>query len=94
MRLFADANVLVAVLNKEYPIFSYAARVLGVAGKEGFEVYTSPVCLAIARTERYVRAWDLGVRETFRSGLMINIEENACNVQWCIFQIINNNKAK
>ncbi|EKB48909.1 PIN domain-containing protein [Cecembia lonarensis] len=48
MRLFLDANVLVAVLNHEYPVFSYAARVLSLVDKPNFQVYTSPICLAIA----------------------------------------------
>ncbi|MES2558194.1 MAG: PIN domain-containing protein [Bacteroidota bacterium] len=48
MRLFVDANVLVAVLNKEYPTFTYAARVISLADHPGYEVWTSPICLAIA----------------------------------------------
>lgn len=28
MKIFLDANILVSVLNKEYPVFTYAARVL------------------------------------------------------------------
>lgn len=48
MRVFLDANVLVAVLNKEYPVFSYAARILSLADHPKFTIYTSPVCLAIA----------------------------------------------
>lgn len=48
MKIFLDANVLVAVLNKEYPLFSDAARVLSLSDKPGFQLYTSPVCLAIA----------------------------------------------
>lgn len=48
MRLFVDANVLVAVLNKEYPTFTYAARVISLADHPAYEVWTSPVCLAIA----------------------------------------------
>lgn len=48
MRVFLDANVLVAVLNKEYPIFSYAARILSLADHPKYTLYTSPVCLAIA----------------------------------------------
>lgn len=47
-RLFIDANVLVAVLNKEYPLFSYASRLLSLADKPGIVLYTSPVCLSIA----------------------------------------------
>ena len=47
-QVFIDANVLVAVVNKEYPIFSDAARVLSLADRSGYELFTSPVCLAIA----------------------------------------------
>lgn len=48
MNIFLDANILVAVLNKEYPIFSYAARILSLADHPKHQVYTTPVCLAIA----------------------------------------------
>lgn len=48
MNIFLDANILVAVLNKEYPLFSNAARVLSLTDNKRFKVYTSPVCLAIA----------------------------------------------
>ncbi len=48
MRLFIDANILVAVLNKEYPLFPYAARVLSLADNRRFKLYTSVLCLAIA----------------------------------------------
>jgi predicted nucleic acid-binding protein len=48
MRIFADANVLVSVLNKEYPLFSHSSRILSLSDKKGFEVFTSPICLAIA----------------------------------------------
>ncbi len=47
-RVFIDANVLVAVMNKEYPLFSDAARVLSFADRNDFNLFTSPVCLAIA----------------------------------------------
>ena len=43
-----DANVLVSVLNQEYPLFSYSARILALADHPGYQVYTSPICLAIA----------------------------------------------
>jgi predicted nucleic acid-binding protein len=46
-RIFIDANVLVAVMNKEYPLFSDAARVLSLADRSDYDLYTSPVCLAI-----------------------------------------------
>jgi predicted nucleic acid-binding protein len=48
MKIFLDANILVAVLNKEYPIFSLAARILSLADQPKYTFYTSPVCLAIA----------------------------------------------
>ena len=47
MNVFIDANVLVAVLNKEYPVFTYAARVLNVTD-QGYQLYTTPLCLAIS----------------------------------------------
>ncbi|WP_268034530.1 type II toxin-antitoxin system VapC family toxin [Algoriphagus sp. PAP.12] len=48
MKIFLDANVLVSVLNKEYPLFPYSARVLSLMYKETFQLYTSPICLAIS----------------------------------------------
>lgn len=48
MKIFADANILVSVLNKEYPLFTYTSRILSLHGSRNFEIYTSPVCLAIA----------------------------------------------
>ncbi|MEO9003802.1 MAG: PIN domain-containing protein [Ginsengibacter sp.] len=48
MRIFLDANILVSVLNKEYPLFSTASRILSLADKNKYALYTSPVCLAIA----------------------------------------------
>jgi len=48
MKVFIDANILVSVLNKEYPLFTYSARILSLSGNNNFEIYTSPVCLAIA----------------------------------------------
>lgn len=48
MKVFLDANILVTVLNKEYPAFSYAARVLSLADNPKFQLYTSSICFAIA----------------------------------------------
>ena len=48
MKVFLDANIIIAVLNKEYPVFTYAARVLSLADDDRFELYTSPICFAIA----------------------------------------------
>ena len=47
MKIFLDANVLVSVVNKEYPLFTYSSRILSLADNSGFEIFTSPVCLAI-----------------------------------------------
>ena len=48
LKIFLDANVLVSVLNKEYPLFTYSSRILSLASHPKFEVYTSPLCSAIA----------------------------------------------
>jgi len=48
MRLFIDANILVATLNKEYPLFTWSSRILSLQGKHNIELFTSPLCLAIA----------------------------------------------
>jgi len=48
MKIFLDANILVSVLNKEYPTFTYTSRILSLADRPAFALYTSPVCLAIA----------------------------------------------
>jgi predicted nucleic acid-binding protein len=60
MRIFLDANILVSVLNKEYPLFSYSARIISLADNKKFTVYTSPICLAIAfyfAKKNLVRNW-------------------------------------
>lgn len=48
MKVFLDANVLVSVLNKEYPLFSYSARILSLADHSRFQLFTTPICLAIS----------------------------------------------
>lgn len=48
MKIFLDANILVSVLNKEYPLFTYTSRILSLADRKKFILFTSPVCLAIA----------------------------------------------
>jgi predicted nucleic acid-binding protein len=48
MRIFVDSNILVSVLNKEYPAFTYTSRILSLADKSRFILYTSPVCVATA----------------------------------------------
>ncbi|MEB2783894.1 PIN domain-containing protein [Algoriphagus persicinus] len=48
MKIFLDANVLISVLNKEYPLFPISSRVLSLADRIGMQLYSSPICLAIA----------------------------------------------
>ncbi len=48
MKIFIDANILVSVLNKEYPMFTQTARILSLADTKQFQLYTSPICFAIA----------------------------------------------
>jgi predicted nucleic acid-binding protein len=48
MRIFLDANILVTVLCNEYPRFTACARVLSLCDNTRFQVYTSPLCLAIS----------------------------------------------
>lgn len=48
MRVFLDANVLISVLNKEYPLFPISSRLLSLADRPDVALYTSPICLAIA----------------------------------------------
>ena len=48
MKIFIDANVLVATLNKEYPLFTWSSRILSLQGKQNISLFTSPLCLAIA----------------------------------------------
>jgi predicted nucleic acid-binding protein len=48
MNIFIDANVLIAVLQKEYPVYPFASRVMSLAGTKNHSVFTSPLCLAIA----------------------------------------------
>lgn len=48
MKIFLDANILVSVLNKEYPVFTNAARILSLTDRNGIDICTTPLCLAIA----------------------------------------------
>lgn len=48
MRIFIDANILVATLNREYPLFNWSARILSLHEKHNIQLFTSPLCLAIA----------------------------------------------
>lgn len=48
MTLFLDANILVSVLNKEYPLFTYSSRIVSLSDSKKYTLFTSPICLAIA----------------------------------------------
>ncbi len=48
MKVFLDANILVSVLNKEYPLFPITSRILSLDKNSRFQLFTSPLCLAIA----------------------------------------------
>lgn len=48
MKVFLDANVLITVLNKEFPSFPDCARLVSLAVNKKFQLFTSPICLAIA----------------------------------------------
>ena len=48
MRVFIDANVIISVFNREYPLYIYSARILSLGSNDRFELFTSPLCLAIA----------------------------------------------
>jgi predicted nucleic acid-binding protein len=47
MRVFLDANVLISVVNEEYPVYAYSARIVSLAQNPGFKIFTSPLSLAI-----------------------------------------------
>jgi predicted nucleic acid-binding protein len=47
MRIFLDANVLVSVLNREYPHYDACARCLSLADRHGFQLVVSSLSLGI-----------------------------------------------
>lgn len=48
MKVLIDANVLVSVLNKDYPLYTYSSRVLSLADRQKFDLYATPTSLAIS----------------------------------------------
>ena len=48
MKVFIDANILIATLNKEYPLFTWSSRLLSLHGNNNVQLFTSPLCLAIS----------------------------------------------
>lgn len=47
MKVFIDANILVAVVNKEYPLYTYASRLLSWITANKHQPVTTSVSLAI-----------------------------------------------
>lgn len=83
MKIFLDANVLISVLNKEYPVFTHSSRILSLAGNYRFEVYTSPICLAIAYyfAEKKHKAKQARVRIKLLSEHLKIADSNASSVE-------------
>jgi predicted nucleic acid-binding protein len=48
MRFFIDANILISILNKEYPSYVYTTRILSLTGHKRYTFITTSVALAIA----------------------------------------------
>ena len=48
MKFFLDANILVSVLNKEYPLYIYTSRILSMAADKNNTLVTTALSLAIA----------------------------------------------
>jgi predicted nucleic acid-binding protein len=47
-KVYLDANIIVAIVNNEYPVLPDCAKVLSLCSDVRFRVYTSPLCLSIA----------------------------------------------
>ncbi|VAW23508.1 hypothetical protein MNBD_BACTEROID01-2573 [hydrothermal vent metagenome] len=65
MRVFIDVNVIISVLNKEYPLFSNAARVLSLNNTKGVQLFTSPLSsvIFIFRSYGYAKEKCLGKKK-------------------------------
>jgi predicted nucleic acid-binding protein len=48
VKIFLDANIIVAVLNNEYPRFDLAARILSLASSKKYILCTSALAISIA----------------------------------------------
>lgn len=89
MNIFVDANILVSVLNKEYPLFTYTSRILSLAGHKKYNVFTSPLCLGIAFYFAEKKC-----KETARKKLDLLIEHlSITTIDEKIVQQVKNNKA-
>lgn len=89
MNIFVDANILISVLNKEYPLFTYTSRILSLAGHRKYKVYTSPLCLGIAFYFAEKKC-----KNTARQKLDLLIKHlNITTIDEKIVKLIRNNKA-
>ena len=90
MKVFLDANVLVAVLNKEYPLFSSAARVLSLGEQRHFTLVTSPLCLAISFYFAEKKSGTDAARS--KIGLLASKLEIACTDARTVMQTVNDQR--
>lgn len=88
MRVFIDANVLISVLNKEYPLFSYSSRVLSLASSKNFTLFTSPICLAIAFYFAEKKFRSVIAKEKIR--LLCAHINIAAATEWCVKNAVMN----
>lgn len=89
MNIFVDANILISVLNKEYPLFTYTSRILSLAGHRKYKVFTSPLCLGIAFYFAEKKC-----KNTARQKLDLLIEHlSITTIDEKIIKLIRNNKA-
>lgn len=47
-KVFLDANVIISVLNREYPLFRMSSRVISLSENPSYKLCTSATCLAIS----------------------------------------------
>ena len=47
-KIFLDANVIITVLNKEYPLFPFAARIVSLADNKNYKLFISTLTVSIA----------------------------------------------
>jgi predicted nucleic acid-binding protein len=90
MRVFVDANVLVSVLNKEYPLFTYSSRILSLAGSNSFQIYTSPVCRATAFYFAEKKYKSLKAKE--KIGILTQHISIAATTKTCVEKTLQNRK--
>jgi predicted nucleic acid-binding protein len=65
-KVFIDANIIITVLNREYPLFRMCSRILSLADHRDYELYTSPTCLAISFYFASKKCGESGAREKIR----------------------------